>query len=49
MKVKKIASGPHIKKFGSAGGKKIGGGANKKGGALIASPVKNLTIARKGM
>jgi hypothetical protein len=33
--------------IGSSGGSKIGGGANKKGGALVATPIKNSMVATK--
>lgn len=48
MKVKKTASGVKVKKFGTSGGSKIGGGANKRAGALIASPAKDAMAMRKG-
>lgn len=46
-KVKNVASGAPRKSFGSAGGSKIGGGSNKRGGALFTSPAKDALISRK--
>ena len=46
--VRKIASGAHVKKFGSARGIKIGGGANKKAGPLLTTPAKDTMIMKRG-
>ena len=46
--IKKAASGARIKRMGRAGGKGIGGGANKRGGALIATPAKDCMVMKKG-
>jgi hypothetical protein len=43
-----LKKGSGSRKFGSASGRKIGGGSNKKAGALVFSPARDAMVAKRG-